>query len=484
MGSQILAIREGIKIWKPLPGPQTQAFFSPADFLFYGGAAGGGKTDLMLGVAYHNHTNSILFRRESPELRAIIERAQLIFDKCGEYNQSTKIWRFDKGTRLQFAGVQHEKDVKKWQGQPHDCILFDEISYFLEYMVRFLTGWLRHDNPANAHLRTRVIGAGNPPMNAEGQWIKRFFGPWLDKDHPNPAAPGELRYFTTINAKDQEVNGPDKILIKVKGKSYWIKPKSRTFIPAKVTDNIFMMQSGYMDQLAGLRESLRVRLLDGDFSVELDDHDEQLIPTEWVLMAQRRWRDKSVQKSAIMTALGADIARGGTDDMVLSPRFGNWLDKQITYPGKDVKDGDSAARKIAIVHRNGCPVYLDAVGIGAAAYDSTIKIISTTIPLMSAASSNGRDKTGLFGFVNKRAEWSWKFMERLDPKSEDPIALPDDDELRADLTSYRFKVTPQGIQIEKKEEIKKRLGRSPDKGDSCIYAFSDEYDNIPRVRSL
>lgn len=39
------------KQWRPLPGPQTMAYSSPADELFYGGAAGGGKTDLLLGVA-------------------------------------------------------------------------------------------------------------------------------------------------------------------------------------------------------------------------------------------------------------------------------------------------------------------------------------------------------------------------------------------------------------------------------------------------
>ncbi len=37
--------------WLPLPGPQTTAYFSPADILLYGGEAGGSKTDSGLGLA-------------------------------------------------------------------------------------------------------------------------------------------------------------------------------------------------------------------------------------------------------------------------------------------------------------------------------------------------------------------------------------------------------------------------------------------------
>ena len=36
--------------WVPLPGPQTEAYESLADVTFYGGAAGGGKTDLAIGL--------------------------------------------------------------------------------------------------------------------------------------------------------------------------------------------------------------------------------------------------------------------------------------------------------------------------------------------------------------------------------------------------------------------------------------------------
>ena len=46
--------------WVPNPGPQTQAFLCEADELFYGGEAGGGKTDLGIGLALTAHRRAPL----------------------------------------------------------------------------------------------------------------------------------------------------------------------------------------------------------------------------------------------------------------------------------------------------------------------------------------------------------------------------------------------------------------------------------------
>ena len=71
----------------------------------------------------------------------------------------------------------------------------------------------------------------------------------------------------------------------------------------------------------------------------------------------------------------------------------------------------------------------------------------------------------------QRAEWLWRLREALDPVTGDNLAIPDDRELLADLCAARWQLTVRGIKVELKDEIIKRIGRSPDKGDSLVCAF-------------
>jgi hypothetical protein len=70
----------------------------------------------------------------------------------------------------------------------------------------------------------------------------------------------------------------------------------------------------------------------------------------------------------------------------------------------------------------------------------------------------------------------------LDPDQEggSPICLPPDPELRSDLTSPMFEIGANGIKVESKKEIKKRLGRSPGKGDVAVMLFAEGDQAIKR----
>ncbi len=116
-------------------------------------------------------------------------------------------------------------------------------------------------------------------------------------------------------------------------------------------------------------------------------------------------------------------------------------------------------------------MHLDIIGIGASAYDHLEAFIgSRAIPVNGAAGSDEKDRAGLLSFVNMRAQVWWKFRELLDPVCPLKIALPRDARLAADLAAPTYRVTARGIQVEAKEEIVKRIGRSPDRGDAVILA--------------
>lgn len=67
-----------------------------------------------------------------------------------------------------------------------------------------------------------------------------------------------------------------------------IKPKSRTFIPASVTDNVYYAEGGYIATLQALPEPLRSKMLFGDFTAGKEESEWQVIPSAHVKLAQER----------------------------------------------------------------------------------------------------------------------------------------------------------------------------------------------------
>jgi hypothetical protein len=458
--TRLLAALE--KGWIPNKGPQLAAYNSEADIVFYGGAAGGGKTDLLLGLAHTSHRQSIIFRRENVQLMAIEQRSRVMFGHLGTYAADEGLWRLRDGRLIELGGVQLERDWMKYQGRPHDLIGFDEIAHFSESQFRTLMGWLRTDT---AGQRVRVVAAGNPPTDAEGEWVIKFWAPWLDERHPNPAAPGELRWFAQVGADEIEVESGEPF--DHDGRT--IEPQSRTFIRAHLEDNPVLMATGYAKTLGNLPEAMRRRMQDGDFSGGHQDHEWQIIPTSWVVRAQERW---TPTPPCPIDALGVDIARGGGDRTVLTPRHGAWFGEQGVHPGAATPDGQTVVRLVlAALGGAKARVNIDVVGVGYAVKDVATMSGLKVNALNGAGSAMGLkdEETGL-GYYNLRAFWWWALRCALDPDSGEELALPPTRELRIDLTAPRWKHTARGILVESKEDLIKRIKRSPDLGDSAVYA--------------
>ena len=486
-------------LWKPFddkadgtPHPQRLAQESEADILGYGGQAGGGKSDLLLGEA-RNHWRGIVFRRVYPSLTALIDRSRQIYNPEGDsalddtYNESLHRWRFDTGGILYFGSLQHEKDVLSHQGQPRDFYGFDELTEFTEYQFRFITGWNRTTRKGQ---RCRIIATMNPPTTEEGRWVVRYFAPWLDDEHPNPALPGELRWFTTIAGRDREVPDGRPFVLGDDGVTldydfdpvstpveYVLTPRSRTFIFASVRDNPILLESGYVATLQALPEPLRSILLNGDFKAGMSEDPWRVIPSAWVRAAMARWTARgAVKDEGKMDQLGVDVARGGTDRTVLSPRHGARVPQQNIVPGVTSSDGPKVVQ--LIINAKPGPrtvVCIDAIGVGSSPVDFA-KASFKTYAFNGAETSDRKSKEGNLSMVNKRSSAYWYLRECLDPASGMDVELPDDPELLQDLTVFRWELTPRGIRVEPKDDdtansVVKRLGRSPDKGDSIVYSF-------------
>lgn len=484
--------------WRPLQGPQQMAYESDADIIGYGGAAGGGKTDLACGKALTRHRKAMMLRRVGTELPGIIDRLEDLIGSRNGFNGQSNIWRtkrFDGiPLQIEMGAVPNAGDERKYQGRPHDLVVFDETTNFLVAQVRFLLGWLRSTVPGQ---RCQALMTFNPPTNAEGRWVIDFFAPWLDKKFPKPAKPGELRYAASLPASPQFPNGRDlwvedgrSFVLDADGDPIYdfdpasysaddiIRPLSRTFIPSRISDNPYLLGTGYMATLQSLPEPLRSQMLKGDFTAGIEDDPWQVIPTAWIEAAQARWRRPD--KLPPMDSMGVDVARGGKDNTIIARRHGMWFDVPLAYPGSATPDGPKVAGLTIAAQRNKAPIHIDVIGVGSSPYDFLNEADQQVTGVNVSEKATGTDKSGRLRFFNQRSELAWRMREALDPENNTGIALPPDPRLLADLCAYTWRLSGSVIYVASREEIIARIGRSPDFGSAYFLALMD----TPKIADL
>lgn len=491
---RIVAVDMADHVWRPLPGPQTAAYESDADIIGYGGAAGGGKTDLICGLALTRHKRALVVRREKAQTEGVVQRLTELLGTTDGYNSQKGAWHLPAGALVEFAGLDNPGDERRWQGRPHDLKAFDEVTEQREQQVRFVMGWNRTDDPTAP---ARTLMTFNPPTTDDGRWVIAFFGPWLDPSHPMyPTPPGVKRYATMLpdglgGSKDVWLDRPDPFVL-IDGKPRYdfdpkdykpediITPKSRTFIPARVTDNPYYMATGYVSQLQSLPEPLRSQMLHGDFLAGIKDDVYQVCPTAWVQAAMDRWQDKP--RKPEMTGLGVDVARGGNDRTVIAPKHeGLWFDKPKVYAGNETPDGPTAAGLVIAALRDSAPICVDVIGVGASVYDSLRAVPGLQVYGVNVSeAARGVDRTGTLRFFNLRTELFWRMREALDPKNNTGIALPPLPELRKELCAPRWSIVGRTIKVESRDDIIKRTGRSPDLASAYVLALID----VPKISAL
>ena len=456
--------------WIPNPGPQFDAYHSKADVLLYGGEPGGGKSQLILGLAFNCHRRALLMRRKYADLGRLVEDALKINGSRNGFNGAPppKLKLSDEQI-LDFGAAHRVGDEQDFMGRGRDFLGIDEATHFSESQIRFLMGWNRTEV---AGQRVRTVLATNPPLTAEGLWVNQMFAPWLDPTFPNPAKPGELRWvISDEEGKDKWVNGPEAVAVGDK----IVRPKSRTYIPASVKDNPFYAATDYERELDSLPEPYRSILL-GGFKTTYQDQPNQLIPTQWIIEAQKRWHPKPPD-NVPMCAIGVDASGGGTDPMIMAIRHDGWFAPMIEVPAKTIpmdRSGTYCGGLVVSYRRDNALVSVDlGGGYGGSMYEHLKANQIEVYGYKGAEKSNRRSRDGKLHFTNKRTAALWGFREALDPDQPggSPIALPGDAELMADLTAPTFEPTPNGIKAETKDDVCKRLGRSTNKGDAVIMAW-------------
>lgn len=166
------------------------------------------------------------------------------------------------------------------------------------------------------------------------------------------------------------------------------------------------------------------------------------------------------------------MAREGSDKSVCYIRE-NFRCLEIAVWAK--ADTMESAARVQLLHGRYKPesIIIDCDGLGVGVFD---RLREQGLPVSSfqgSRSTTAKDASGVLGFRNLRSYAWWRLRELLDPMSGHPVELPENDDLVGDLCSPRWKVVNGLVEVETKDKIKQRLGRSPDLGDAMAYAFFD-----------
>ena len=258
-------------VFKPNPGPQTEFLSAPEKDVLYGGSAGGGKSyallvDPLRYIKEKDH-RALILRKTLPELTELIDKSRGLYPKAypgAVFKESPKTWVFPSGAKIQFGYCERDSDVYQYQGQSYTWIGFDELTHLpTSFAWDYLRSRLRTTNP---NIQTYMRATTNPGGVGHD---------WVKKRYIDPAPPNTTIWEINKNSRGQEVK------------------YSRRFIPAKLSDNPALYDSGeYEAMLLTLDPVSRKRLLDGDWNIvegsafsEFDTSlhviPPMLIPTSW-----------------------------------------------------------------------------------------------------------------------------------------------------------------------------------------------------------
>ena len=239
--------------------------------------------------------------------------------------------------------------------------------------------------------------------------------------------------------------------------------------------------------------------VDAEFPSQAED---ALVQREWLEAAVARWIPVDVLPQwaparAESVFVGVDPARLGPDRTVCCVRREMQVDEFIEWRGQDTMQTSGRVvrevRKLVDARRRVISVHVDEIGIGSGVLDR----LKETLPTVkywdrvgrSDATSRAVKAVGFDAgkraflpdrFTNLRSQGYWHLRKLLE---ENKLALPDNSALFEELLATRVIFGSDGrTAIESKDDIKKRLGRSPDLADALVISLAPALRGRARVQ--
>lgn len=428
--------RETVRKVTELHRAQTEFFDAVRSekfsYLLYGGAIQGGKTTSVLWMVIllcklFPRSRWAVVRKDGPSLtRNTIPSFNLIRPKGFVTAPSGKgVARCANGSEIVFfpEGLAHDPDYDRWKGLMVNGFVLEEANELAE--GTFVKAIERAGT-------WKAIGRQPKPMilltcNPARNWVlTRFYLPWKKGTLQAPY------YFQRALPKDNP-----------------------------------HLTKAYIESLKNLPPAAYKRFVEGDWDV-LDDPD-QLISFEWLVAATTRDRHPG------MRGLGVDVARYGDDYSALAEREGNALINLERIHGYDTQTlGAHVCKKLEDTATSADRCFIDVVGLGAGVVDYCRAQHWNVQEFNASHKAPPDDRYELFKFKNKRS-WAWWNLREQLRLGHVCIDVADTTRVFQDLASPKYKISgDKVITVESKDDMKKRLGRSPDEGDAVVMAWAED----------
>lgn len=263
----------------------------------------------------------------------------------------------------------------------------------------------------------------------------------------------------------------------------WVKDKVDNWCTPIRPDEVLASENDFEFEGQWYRPSdlARKKVL-GEFPKVEDD---VLIPLSWIEAAQERWKQYKPTHGNDMI-IGGDVAGMGRDCSCEVYRQDDYVTIHKTNSGGKADHMKTAGRYIQYMRiHSGCTVSIDTIGEGAGVYSRCLEVCQeegglaeegfVSCKYSEAARDGSRDLTDMTGeykFANMRAYLFWAVRDWLDPDKGSRAMLPPTGTLAEEATSIRWSFLSNGkIIIEPKDDIKERLGHSPDEFDALANTF-------------
>lgn len=298
------------------PSAKQRTFLSLAcREAFYGGAAGGGKSEaLLMAALQYVHVPgyaALILRKDTQRLQlagGLIPRSQQwLAQSAAVWNEARLQWRFATGgapATLSFGYLATSADKFRYGSSEYQYIAFDELTELAEDDYRFLFSRLRSTRGVNVPLRMRSASNPGGPGHA---WVKaRFISDAALAELAGDAAIGKgslsggMGSLSALaGARCDENKGRQASHATQRNDHVYYK-HGIAFVPARIADNPGLKHAEYRRSLSHLPSVLRRQLEAGDWSVA----EEGLIRSDWLRYHVRRGR-----MCELLDAQGRTLAR-------------------------------------------------------------------------------------------------------------------------------------------------------------------------------